>query len=343
MAETTEAPALWLSEADVAALLTLEEAINVLERAYAAIATAGAAPLRRAHARDGDAILHTVGGIIPGAGMAGVKSWLYTPGGASPLLLLWDLDDGSVLGVVEAFRMGQWRTAATSGLATRLLARTDADVLALLGTGKQAAAQAEAVAAVRGLRRIQVYGRDPERRAALCRRLQDGLGIEVTGTDVLRDALAGAAVTTAVTRAADPFLGGELLAPGMHVNAVGAIVPTRRELHADAVARADVVVADSPEQAAEDAGELIAAVEAGVLDRSRIRSLGEVVVDPSRGRDGDDAITLFKAVGVGMSDVALGVELVARARRAGLGAPLPATREPHLSQSRPPARSRAHV
>src|SRR5207249_1918920 len=142
--------------------------------------------------------------------------------------------------------LGQWRTAATSGLATRQLARADADVLALLGTGKQAAAQAEAVAAVRPLRRVQVLGRDRQRLDNFCRRLADRLGVEVAGTTELRDALRGAAIVTAVTRAAEPFVTGDLLSPGVHVNAVGAIVPSRRELAPSAIARCDVVVADSP-------------------------------------------------------------------------------------------------
>lgn len=325
--DTPDRQFLWLGETDVAKLMTLADGIDVLDRAYGSRATAGSTPLPRAHARHSDSLLHSVGGILPAAGVAGVKSWLYTPSGASPLLTLWDLDTGAVVAVVEAFLMGQLRTAATSGLATRLLARDDADVLALLGTGKQAFAQAIAVATVRELGRIQVYGRSEAPREALCRRLQDQLGIEIVGTDNLANAVRGADVITAITRAAEPFISASHLSPGVHVNAVGSIVASRRELDEAAVAKCDVVVVDSREQARDDAGELIAAANTRAWDWSQVATLSDVVVDPTKGRGAPDDITLFKAVGVGLSDVALGAELLTRARQASLGTQISATDE----------------
>jgi alanine dehydrogenase len=315
---------LWISEGDVAALLSLGEAIDVLAAAYRLQAAGQAASMPRTHLREGDAILHAVGGSMSGAGVAGTKTWLYTPGGAAPLLVLFSLEDGHALGVIEAFALGQMRTAATSGLGTRLLAREDASSLALVGTGKQAFSQAQAVAAVRPIAEVRVVGRDPGRRGAIAARVREELGVVVAEFGEVAPAVEGAAVVTTITRAAEPVLGGDAISPGTHVNAVGAIVPTRRELDERAVAAADVVVVDSVIQAREDAGELRAAVDAGLLDWSDVRGLDAVIDEDTATLRAPEEITLFKALGVGLSDVALGVELLDRAHAEGAGRPLPA-------------------
>jgi alanine dehydrogenase len=312
----------WLSDDDVTALLTLDEAIDVLADAYRLEAGGGAASMQRTHLREGDSILHAVGGSIAGAGVAGTKTWLYTPGGASPVLVLFSLEDGRMLAVLEAFTLGRVRTAATSGLGTRLLARPEASTLALVGTGRQAFAQAQAVAAFRPIDEVRVVGRDPGRRTALAARLRSELEAEAGEFESVAPALEGAEVVTTITRAADPVLAGPALTPGAHVNAVGAIVPSRRELDEEAVARADVVVVDSVAQARQDSGELIAAAGAGLLDWSDVRGLSEVVDESPTALRKPDDITLFKALGVGLSDVALGAEVLRRANDAGVGQPV---------------------
>jgi ornithine cyclodeaminase len=345
---------LWISEREAAELLSLPEAIDVLATAYRGAAASGAVSMPRAHVPYGDRILHAVGGVlsplaIAGVngnagenGIAGTKTWLYTPAGARPLLILFALEDGAVLAVIEAFALGQRRTAATSGLGTSLLANPDADVLALLGTGKQALSQAQAVAAVRPIRRVQVFGRDARRREAFCGRLADelGAGIEVDCTDQVAAALHGAGIVTTITRAAEPIVSVGMLAPGMHINAVGAIVPNRSELEPGAVGRCDMVVADSRVQAREDSAELRSAVAAGTLRFEDVVELAELVADPSRGRTNSEQITLLKALGVGLSDIALGVEVLTRASEMGLGSPLPGAPEPDVQES---TRRKTHV
>lgn len=320
---------LWISEAEVAELLSLEHAIDVLDGAYRLHAKGEAQTMRRAHLREGDAILHAVGGAIGAHGVCGTKTWVYTPGGAMPLLILFSLEHGRVVAIVEAFAMGQMRTAATSGLGTRVLARPESATLALLGTGKQALEQARAVACVRPIAHVRLFGRDAARRAAFADRLRDTLGFEVSEHADVATAVAGADVVTAVTRAAEPILDGSMLAPGMHVNAVGSIVAWRRELDETAVARTNVIVTDSLAQARDDAGELRAAIDAGTLDWSRVKGLDEVVSAPPGTLRGADDITLFKALGVGLSDVALGAEILTRARAEGAGQPLPASAAVH--------------
>ena len=179
-------------------------------------------------------------------------------------------------------------------------------------------------AAVRPIGDVRLVGRDPGRRATLAGRLREELSVEVAEFDDVAPAVEGAAIVTTITRAADPILMGDSISPGTHVNAVGSIVPSRRELDESAVAKAGVVVVDSVAQAREDAGELRAAVDAGVLAWSDVRGLDTVIDRPAATLRNPADITLFKAVGVGLSDVALGVELLRRAHAEGAGRPLPA-------------------
>jgi ornithine cyclodeaminase len=320
---------IWVSEQEAEQLLSLEDAIDVLADAYRLQAAGAASSLRRAHLREGDSILHAVGGAIAGAGLTGTKTWTYTPAGASPLLVLFSLTDGRVLGVVEAFAMGQMRTAATTGLGTRVLARPEAESLALLGTGKQAFSQARAISCVRRVRHVRLFGRDLGRRADLAERLRDALGVAVSEHSAVAETLAGADIVTTVTRSPDPVVTGDMLEPGMHLNAVGAIVAARRELDEAAVGRCDVVVADSVTQARDDAGELRAAAACGLLDWDRVRGLDDVVDRRPEALRVPTDITLFKALGVGLSDVALGAEILRRAHAAGAGWQLPARAVAH--------------
>jgi alanine dehydrogenase len=315
---------LWIGEREVTELLSIEDAVDVLAGAYRLMAAGRATSMRRAHVREGEAILHAVGGTLSADRLAGTKTWVYTPNGAAPLLVLFSLDDGRVIALVEAFAMGQMRTAATSGLGTRMLAVPKASTLALLGTGKQAFAQAHAVACVRPIRTVRLFGRDPGRRATLAQRLREELELEVSEHGNVSEAVAGADVVTAITRSADPLLCGAWLTPGTHVNAVGAIVRSRRELDESAVAACTTVVVDSVAQARDDAGELLAAVDAGVLDWTDVRGLDEIVDEDVSTLRAPQDISLFKTLGVGLSDVALGAEIVRRAVTAGVGTPLPA-------------------
>lgn len=328
---------LWIGEQEAASLLSLPDAIEALAQVHRLYAAGEARNMVKTHAQSGQANLHAVGAVIAGDSVAGTKTWMHTPGGAQPLLILISPADGAVLAVVEAFALGQLRTGATSALATRELSRADSRTLALIGTGKQAAAQAEAVAAVRPLVAISVHGRDAERRRACVERVQARVDVYVREEPSLEKALAHGDVITLVTRAADPFVRAAHLPPGAHVNGVGAILPDRRELDVDAVARFDLIAVDSIGQARSDSGELRAAVAAGSIAWEDVHELGGVLAGSAQGRAGQEQITFFKAMGVGIADVALGAEVLRRARAEGVGVPLPAKRAAHA-----PAAQTAH-
>ena len=301
----------WFSEADVEALLDVGSAIEVLDRAYRALSSGSAHVLPRGHASWEGGVLHSVGGVDVLSGSGGVKVWTYTPRGASPLLVLFSTEDGSLQALIEARALGRLRTAATTGLGTRLLARADADVLAIAGTGRQALAQVQAVNAARPLRAVRIHGRDRERRLAFAKRVEQELEVEASVHGSLDEALAGAGIIVTVTRSKEPLLTASQLDEGVHVNAVGSITPVARELDAAAVARADVVVVDLLEQARRDAGELLAAETEG-WSWSGVVELGDVVAGRARGRTRAKDVTLLRALGIGLADVAVGGEILRR-------------------------------
>jgi ornithine cyclodeaminase/alanine dehydrogenase-like protein (mu-crystallin family) len=320
---------IWIADEEAASLLGTAEAIEALAEVHRLYAEGEARNMVKTQAQAGPANLHAVGAVVPGQEIAGTKTWMHTPGGAQPLLILFSPADGSVRAVIEAFALGQRRTGATAALATRELSRPESATLALIGTGKQAAAQAEAVCAVRPIAAISVYGRDPERRRACVERVQAAVDAYVREEPSLDAALGHGDVITLVTRAAEPFVTASQIPAGAHVNGVGAILPDRRELDVDAIAAFDLIAVDSRDQAKSSSGELRAAVADGRLAWEQVRELGEILAGRAPGRGGEDEVTFFKAMGVGIADVALGAEVLRRAHAAGAGSPLPTRQAAH--------------
>ena len=204
-------------------------------------------------------------------------------------------------------------------MATKYLAADGASDMALIGTGKQALTQLAAVAAVRPLRRVRAFGRDAARRAEFVARARKTLGLNVEEASSVAQAVDGAAIVTLVTRATSPILDAGMLAPGTHVNAVGAISPERTEFEPSLLARCAAVVADSVPQVRDLSSEFVDYYGQDEVKWSAVRPLCSVVAD-AKGRPAGADLTLFKAMGMGISDLALGMEIL---RRAGRAAPWP--------------------
>jgi ornithine cyclodeaminase len=211
------------------------------------------------------------------------------------------------------------RTGAASGAATRVLARPDARVLALFGAGAQAPCQAQAVCAVRPIERIWIVNRSRERAEALRTALIDqGTQADVRLADSAASALAEADVICCATRAPAPLFADANVRPGTHINGVGSYTPELAEVPPETVARARVVV-DQRAAAWAEAGDVIQARRAGLLDEGQVVELGEVIAGQAAGRADDAQITFFKSVGNAVQDVAVGQLALAEARRLGLG------------------------
>ena len=318
----TDAP-LWIAEADVTATISLPDAIGALERILAMEADGAAANLPKTHlmVADNDA-MHAIGAAVAVAGICGTKTWVNVGGRSQTVLILFSLEDGRLRAVVEATALGQMRTAAMTGVGTARLAPEDARCLALIGTGKQALPNAAACAAVRDIEEVRVYSRRPDARADLATRIEDDLGIPAVSAASVEEAVADAPIVTAITNATEPFLSAAMLAPGAHLNAMGAIVPVRVEFAQDVFERCDVIAVDTVDGVRALSAEFRERFGEDDSGWEIVRPISRLIAEDLRRPAGCD-LTLFKAVGMGMSDLALGIEVLARAEAEGLGTPVP--------------------
>jgi ornithine cyclodeaminase len=309
-------PTLWIGEADVVSALDLPGAIAVLAEGFAAESAGRVVPLEKTMASfAGGGTLHALGAAFEQ--LVGTKTWAHTPGGADPVLLLFDASTGGLVAAIEAFALGQLRTAGTAGLATDLLARPDAQRLGIIGTGRQALAQVAAVAVVRPIRHVRAFSPNADRREAFARRVNEELRLACTAVTSAAEAADGADVVTLVTRATEPVLTVAMTQPGMHVNAVGAIDLRRREFES-AILQHATVVTDSLSQARNLSAELGEFFGPAADRWQRLRALGDVVRE-GPGRCGPEEVTLFKGMGSGVADLAIGTAVLARVREAGGG------------------------
>lgn len=314
---------IWLTEADICSLVTLHDAIPALERVLAMEARGEAENMAKTLLGfGGHNTLHALGAAVTGAGLVGTKTWCHTAGGAAPLLILWDAEDGSLQAVMEAFALGQMRTGAISGLATKWLAADGADEMACLGSGRQAVTQVAAVHAVRPLRRLRVWSPTKENRESFAQRMNEEFGFEVGVHESVAGCTRDVPIVTCATLARQPFLTSEMLHKGAHLNAVGAIVPERVEFTQDVFRRCRVVAVDNLSGVMNLSQEFRTYYTDGPGSWDAVRPLSSVIAD-GRGRPAHADLTLFKAMGMGLSDLAMGSEILARARKAGVGLPLP--------------------
>ena len=315
--------ALVLTEREVGEILTMDAAIRAVEQAFRALGTGQAENQPRRRVRVPKGILHNMSAALPEAGALGLKAYASVGGKTRFLVALWDSETGALNALIEGDRLGQIRTGAASGVATRYLARQDASVGAVIGTGWQARSQLLAICAVRTLREVRAFGRDPERRRAFCDEMSRASGVEVRPAESAEEAVRGAEVVVTMTTSRQPVLLGRWLEPGMHVNAAGSNWPNRQELDVEAVGRADLIVADQVEGARIEAGDLVAAVEAGAITWEQVGELGKVVAGEGPGRTDERQITLFESQGLAVQDMAVAAHVYDEARKRGLGRELP--------------------
>ncbi|MGH9087062.1 MAG: ornithine cyclodeaminase family protein [Acidimicrobiales bacterium] len=336
MTQTTQ----WISEHDVVSVLDLADALEALRAGFTEEGEGTAAALDKTLLGYGDhATLHALGAAFTGGGYAGTKVWTHTPGGADPVLVMFDVRTGAVAAVIEAFALGQLRTSGTAALATDLLARPEAAVLAVVGTGKQALPQVAAVAQVRALTEVRAFSPDRAHREAFARRVTAELGLACRAVASAEEAVAGADVVTLVTRATEPVLTEAMVEPGVHVNAVGAIDLRRRELEPAILGRCAAVVTDSLPQVRALSGELRTFYGDDPSAWEAVRTLGDVAARGA-GVRGPEDVTVFKAMGSGIEDVALGMAVLERlaGRQASVppverhGRAAPALRPPSRAQ-----------
>jgi ornithine cyclodeaminase len=268
--------------------------------------------------------MHAIGAVFEGAGVFGTKTWGNTPEGSTPLLILWNATTAKLWAIIEARALGQMRTAAMSAIATRWMSDQDADDLAIIGSGKQALTQVAAIAAVRRLRRVRVFSPTPAKRNAFAEKLRTTFPtLDIRVADDAASATGGASIITLITRARDPVITSAMVARGAHVNAAGAITRERREFAQDLFPRATLVAVDTLPATRQLSAELIDWYDGKHGgDWTGVQRISDIVAE-GRSRPAGTDVSLFKPMGMGISDVALGIEITRRAQASGLGRLIP--------------------
>jgi alanine dehydrogenase len=316
--------AILLTESDVQGILTMPLALEAVENSFRRLAGASAIvhPRQRLHI-PGKSYLHYMAAADSTSGYMGMKIYSSAREGLRFLVPLFQVDSGDLLALIEADYLGQVRTGAASGVATRILSRPDSRVVAIIGTGLQARTQLEAISHVRKISEVRAFGRDEKRRAEFAAAMTARLNLPVTAMASAEEAVRDSDIVITSTTSSQPVLEGRWLKPGMHVNAIGANFPQKRELDADAVKRCDVIVVDSREQSRMEAGDLIQAFGEDAARWNGVHEMAEIVAGKIPGRSNTQQITLFKSNGIAIEDIVVAGKIYEIARERGVGKEIP--------------------
>jgi ornithine cyclodeaminase/alanine dehydrogenase-like protein (mu-crystallin family) len=313
---------------EVRRLLPMSDCIDLMHRTMIAVSEGRVVlPLRSILAMPGDrGMMGMMPGYLADPECFGVKLVSLIPRNKPPefsshlgLVLLFEGEHGRPVALLDAAEITAIRTAAASGVATRLLARADAGDLALLGGGEQARSHLEAMLVVRTLRRVRIWARDPlkAKQFAGAAKLKHGIVIDVSAS--VREAVAGADIICTATKARDPILLGEWISPGAHLNIVGSSIAAAAEIDTAAVAKSRFFV-DRRESTLNEGGEYLRAVRAGAVTPQHILAeIGEVANGSKAGRASHEEVTLYKSLGIAPQDLASAHYVLEKARAAGVG------------------------
>ncbi len=309
---------LFLTEGEVEGLLDMRSALDAVEEILRQHAEGRATNRARRRVALPGSGLNVMFAGAPEIEALGLKAYTVARAGARFYTMLFDPETGELLSVMQSDKLGQVRTGAASGIATKHLAREDASSLGIYGAGWQAEAQLEAIAAVKKLDRVIVHSRTVESRKAFAEKMGERLGLEVETTHAPEEPAAQDIVVT-VTSSKEPVLRGEWLKPGAHVNAAGSNFLFKTEIDRDVVKRSSLVTIDSREELGLEAGNLLQGIETGTVLPEAIRELGQVVVGQIKGRQNPEDITLFASQGLALEDLAAARLVYDRALEQGVG------------------------
>jgi len=315
---------LLLSESDVKAILTMPMTLELVEASFQRLAEGKAIlQYRQRLFVPGKCVVNHMAGADVTTGYMGLKIYSIGKDAARFIVTLFQASSGELVSILEADYLGQMRTGAASGVATKFMARQDARIAAIIGTGLQARTQLEAIAPVRKLESIRAFGRNPERRESFAREMTARLGVPVTPAGSAEEAVRGAHIVITCTTSKEPVLEGRWLEQGMHINAVGVNQAQKRELDAEAVLRCDFIAADSREQSKIESGDLIHAFGSDASRWNTVQEFADVVAGKIPGRKSPDQITLFKSNGVTTEDIVVAGRIYELARQRGIGREVP--------------------
>ncbi len=309
---------LFITEEEVENLLDMRSTLDAVEEVLGQRAEGRATNRVRRRVALPTSGLNVMFAGAPEIGALGLKAYTVARTGARFYTMLFDPESGELLSIIQSDKLGQLRTGAASGVATKHLAREDVDSLGLYGAGWQAESQLEAIAAVKKLSRVIVYSRSEESRKAFAKRMSERLGMEIETTHFPEEPAAQDIVVTA-TSSKEPVLLGEWLKHGAHINAAGSNFLFKSEIDREVVKRTNLVTIDSREELGLEAGSLLQSLETGVVLPEAVREIGQVIAGQVPGRQSPEDITLFASQGLALEDLAAARLVYDRAVAEGVG------------------------
>ncbi len=311
---------LLLREEDVRKVLTMEMAMEGVEIGLKKLGIDEAMNINRARVVTDHAVLHTMGASAKT--LAGMGSKIYATtrkGNAQFLFTLFDGKTGNFLSLIQADYLGQVRTGAASGVATKYLARAEASSVGIFGSGKQARTQLIAMCKVRKITKVEVFSPNEEHRNLFAKEMSEICGVEVVPVANPEDVACDKDILITATSARDPFFKPEWLKEGVHVNAIGSNFMGKAELMPEAVRKFSRIVVDSKDQCRMEAGDFQKGFEDGSLKWGEVRELGPIIGGRYPGRTDPAEVTLFKSLGIGIEDLAVALKVYQKAQAEGLG------------------------
>jgi ornithine cyclodeaminase/alanine dehydrogenase-like protein (mu-crystallin family) len=311
---------LLLNEDEVRRLLTMDLALEAVEQGLRKMALDEVQVIPRARAVTDHAMLHTMAATAKSLGVMGSKVYSTSRKGAAVFVVsLFDGKTGALLALIQADYLGQVRTGAASGIATRYMARPDAAEVGVYGSGKQARTQVEAVCKVRKVRRVSVYSPSEQHRKDFAAEMSARCEVEVVPVSRPEQAAQDKDVIVTATSSREPVLHGHWVPQGCHINAIGSNFLGKAEVDVATLRRCADVVVDSKDQARLEAGDFQQAIEDGALHWADVRELGQVIVGRYPVRKHPPDVTLFKSLGIAIEDVVVAGRLYQKAVAEGAG------------------------
>ncbi|MFQ6027782.1 MAG: ornithine cyclodeaminase family protein [Dehalococcoidia bacterium] len=311
--------ALFLRDEEVSQILSMDEMLETIESMQRHFGQGEAYNLARRKIVAPGGLLSVMGGGLFYEGVLGVKTYTVVQGKYSFQVSLYNADTGELLCYTQANRLGQLRTGATTGIAAKYLAKSDAATVGIIGTGYQAPTQLEAVSRVRGIKEVKAFSRNTERRESFAQTMTDSLGVKVKPVETNQKAVNNSDIVICIAATMEPVLEGSWLSPGSTAIGAGPTTWRAREVDDATLTRADKIIVDSAEQAPLEAGDLASAVDRGILQWSQLQELRQVVAGTISGRDNPNQIIYAKIMGTGVADVAAAKLAYDKAKATGVG------------------------
>ena len=308
---------IFLSENDVVELLDMPGAIGALEKGFKEKSSGTAVNLSRVRPEANGIGLTMMVSVLGDMKVSGFK----VMGAGKPLVLLYGGESKRLLAIIEASSLGQIRTGAASGLATKYMSAEKAGTVGIVGTGFQARSQLSAICSVRDISLIKAFSRNQNRREEFADIMSKSLQIDVVSVDSAEEAVIDTDIVVAITnvRTLDPVVFGDWVKAGAHINAAGANSLSRRELDEQAITRSSVIAVDDLEQARIECADLVVAIDSGVVSWDKIVELSEIVSGNLSGTSDDNSFTLFESQGIALEDICVASYIYEKAILMGIG------------------------